>query len=227
MDQETLVDALTKHLDLLQSYLETTMLLAVAAAWAGVRRAREIEAFGTKFDRRHAFWALAAIYLVANVTVLELFLRIGDLIALIDRTGFPKAFTRIATHPWILNPFASFDHSTVAKVYASEGYGLLIATWWLCNTSLSTLMDDKKNRIAVALLVIFVAVGLASILAIERAQAILLVRLHAWAPQLGHDVDDTRPERVAGTIIGITVGLLLFFSANRLQQRLAVSRSAG
>jgi hypothetical protein len=76
MDQDVIVDAVGKHLDAVETYVNAIALLAVAAAWAGVRRSRDIEAFGTKFDRRHAFWALAVPYLLGNLLGTTLSLRL-------------------------------------------------------------------------------------------------------------------------------------------------------
>lgn len=219
MNQDVIVEAIGKHLDTIETYVNAIVLLAVAAAWAGVRRSREIEAFGTKFDRRHAFWALAVLYLVANMTILIVFLRVGDLVLLLDPSNVVKDITKLATHSWVLNPFSYFGGSAIARFYSSEGYGLLIATWWLCNASLSTLMDDKRNRVAQFLLGLFLAIGLGSMLAINRVYGVVLGALRASAPGLYAAASSTVVDRNVGNGLGIIVGGLIFVAANRLQQR--------
>lgn len=219
MNQDILVDAVGKHLDMIETYVNAVALLAVAAAWAGVRRSREIEAFGTKFDRRDAFWALAVLYLIANTAILILFLRVGDLVLLIKPSHSVKAATTLATQSWVLNPFGYFGGSAVARFHSAEGYGLLIAVWWLCNASLSTLMDDKRNRAAGLLLGVFLAIGLGSMLAINRAYAVILGSLVTSAPALHAAVIETLPDRTVGTGMGILVGGLIFVATNRLQAR--------
>lgn len=55
MGQDVIVEAIGKHLDAVETYVNAIALLTVAAGWAGVCRSHENEAFGTKFDRRDAF----------------------------------------------------------------------------------------------------------------------------------------------------------------------------
>jgi hypothetical protein len=220
MDQDVLLEAITKQLDALESNVNAIILLALAAVWSGVRRTRELEAFGMKFDRRHAFWILGWMYLVANVAALTFFLRLGDLLRLVENEKFVEAFTRVAVHPWVLNPlsfFGSDERST--QIHSSCGWGLLVLTWWICNTSLATLMDDKRSRVALALILAFVVVGIGSIVAILSAQQTIFTRLNDVAPQLREQVESARSLRRAGTFIGVAVGLLAFLTANRVQER--------
>gem|GEM_PF-4300562 len=219
MNQDIIVEAVGKHLDAMEAYVNAITILAVTVAWAGVQRSREIKLLGTKFDRRHAFWAVAALYLIANVTILILFLRVGDLVALLAPSHVVEATTALATHSWILNPFSFFGVSSIARLHSSEGFGLLISTWWLCNASLSTLMDDKRNRAAGALLGLFLAFGLATMFAMNRAYAIVLAGLELSSPELHTAVVATSLERSVGNFLGIIVGGLIFMTANKLQLR--------
>jgi hypothetical protein len=224
MDQDVIVEAIGKHLDAVETYVNAIALLAVAAGWAGVRRSHEIEAFGTKFERRDAFWALAALYLIGNMVILILFLRIGDLVLLLDSLHAVKGITTLATHSWVLNPFSYFGGSKIATLHSSEGYGLLIATWWLCNASLSTLMEDKTNRAARILLSLFLAIGLGSMFAMNRVYEQVFSSLHTFAPALYASASSTAIERAIGNGLGIIVGGLIFIGANRLQTRFINTR---
>ena len=217
MDQDIIVDAVGKHLDAIETSVNAIAILAVGAAWAGISGSREIEAFGTKFDRRHAFWAMAALYLMGNMRILILFLRLGDLLALLDPTQVVKGVTTLATHSWVLNPFSYLGASWVARFHSAEGYGLLIATWWLCNASLSTLMDDKHNRPARILLGLFLTIGLGSMLAMNRVNLVVLDSLRASAPALYAAASRTVTERLVGNTLGIVVGGLIFIAVTRLQ----------
>lgn len=206
-------------MDSIEAYVDWVILLAVVIAWAGIRRETEIEALGVKFNRRHAFFAVAALYLIANVAFLILVLRIGDLIALLDRNHTIEGITTLATHKWVLNPFSYFGKSGIARLHSGEGFGLLIATWWLCNGSLYTLMDEKKNRRATVLLVLFLGIGLTSMLAIQRVYMILLECLKSTAPNLFAEMSATSFERTVATFLGIVVGSLIFTAVNVLQYR--------
>lgn len=225
MDQNLLLDAITKHLDALEANVNAIILLAIAAAWNGLRRTRELEALGMKFDRRHAFWILGSAYVVANVAAMISFLRLGDLLSLIENTKFEEAFTRLAVHPWVLNPLSHFGGIEVsARVHASGGWGLLILTWWLCTTSLATLMDSKRG--ALVLFFALFAVGLGSIIAIYSAQQTVFARLGPVAPHLLSELEVGRPWRIAGTWIGVASGLLIFFGANHLREK-TLRKNAG
>lgn len=219
MDQIILVANIGKHLDSLETLFNSVILLAIAIAWAGIQRSQIIEVLGTKFNRRYAFFVAAALYLVVNMSILVLFLRLGDLVALLDNKNLAKGITQIATHRWILNPFGYFGSSTIAQMYSSGGLGLLISIWWLCNASLSSLMDDKKNRAANILFGLFLIIGLVSMSAIHRVHAAVLSALSKTDPGLYDLVLQTSGERTIGAFLGIVVGGLIFFAVNFLQRK--------
>jgi len=219
MNQQIMLSSISSHLDNIAAYINWIIVAAIAVAWAGVQRDRKIEALGVKFDRRHAFYAVSTLFLVANVAILILLLRVGDLIARLDGDNLVAGVTRLAVHEWVLNPFAFYGTSLVARLHAGEGYGLLIATWWLCNTSLSTLMDDKANRAAGLLLALFMCTGIASMFAIQRVYAIILLRPEEVRPTLSTAVSATALERMVACFLSIAVGCLIFTAANVLQQR--------
>ena len=219
MDQSVLITNIAKHLDSLETIISSIIVLAIGLAWAGVSKHREIEIAGAKFSRRHAFYAASAVFLVANMSILILFLRLGDMVILLDQSNILKAFTQLSTHRWVLNPFSFFGHSDIAKIYSSEGVGLLIAVWWLCNSSLSSLMDDKGNKAASILLGIFLVIGLASIYAINRVNSELLGAMKPVSPDIYALLLEASDERMLGVVIGIVVGVLIFVSVNYIQSK--------
>lgn len=93
----------------------------------------------------------------------------------------------------------------------------MIATWWLCNASLSTLMDDKRNRKAILLLGLFLSIGLGSLAAISRVYNILLGKFLEFAPAMYIEVFDTLGDRFVGAMLGVFVGGLIFVTVNKLQ----------
>jgi len=218
MNQDIIVQALGKHLDALQTILNSIILLAVATAWAGINRQQEIEALGMKFRRRHAFFAASGLYLIANMVVLILFLRIGDLFALLDSTHLVTGVSTLATHTWILNPFGYFGPSALARLHSGEGFGLLIVTWWLCNASLYTLGDKRQPLVARLLLGAFLGIGLLSVIAVQRDYAIILSHVERNSV-LAHQLSSTITERTLGTFLGIAVGGLGFAVISRLHER--------
>jgi hypothetical protein len=148
-----------------------------------------------------------------------LFLRIGDLLRLLSGQESLKGITTLATHSWVLNPFSFFGSSRLSHIYVGEGYGLLIVAWWLCNTSLYLLMDDKRSRIAFILLGLFLLIGLSSMGAIQRVYFIALEQLQVVSPGLYSQAMSTAPERTIATYLGILVGGLAYSAGNLLQAR--------
>jgi len=225
MDQETLIQSLTKHIDSLEIIFNWAVVLSIAVAWAGIQRQQQIEALTLKFDRRYAFYSISGLYLTANIAVLILLLRLADLLALLDDSHFLKGLSVLATHSWVLNPFSYFGSSVTARFYSCEGIGLLIVVWWLCNTSLSTLLDYKSNKIAILLLILFLLVGLVSLGAIQRVYGIVLGRTALMDTTLHNALVETSKERFIAIFLGIIVGSLTFVVGNRLQNR--IGRSIG
>jgi uncharacterized membrane protein len=218
MDQDILLKALEKHLDFLATIFNWAIALSIAVAWAGIQRRQEIEAWKLKFSRKHAFYAVCALFLVANLAVTILFLRIGDLLWLLDDKNFMKGFTVLTTHPWVLNPFEYFGDSFIARLHSCEGYGLLIVTWWLCYSALSTLVDGWSRKVGVLLLV-FLLIGFTSMLAVQRVYNIVFIRTATLGQGYKTILTSTLIERVIATLLGIVVGILTFAASRRLLER--------
>jgi len=219
MDQDVIIKSLEKHLDFVASIFNWAIALSIAVAWAGIQKKEEIEAWKLKFSRRHAYYAVCALFLVANISVLIVFLRIGDLLNLLDDKNFLKGLTTIMTHSWILNPFAYFGNSFMARLHSCEGYGLLIVTWWLCYSCLSTLVDDYKGRRVRLLLGIFLLVGLTSMQAIQWIYGIIVMRTASLDPEYHMALMSTATERFLAIFLSIVVGSLTFVASRRLQIR--------
>ncbi|HEY4988174.1 MAG TPA: hypothetical protein VII09_00120 [Opitutaceae bacterium] len=216
MNQDVIVDALGKHLDALQTIFNSIILLAVAIAWAGISRQTEIEALSMKFQRRHAFFIASGLYLIANIVVLTLFLRIGDLFLLLDGPHTSAGFSMLATHTWILNPFSYFGRTLYARLLSAGGPGLLIFTWWLCTASLITL-DDKRHPFATKF--IFGALNVLGFLSLSA----ILFDFETVAGQL--EITDTIDrfrytiiERMVGVLCGIGLGTLALKGIQRLYE---------
>jgi hypothetical protein len=212
-----LLDAITNHLNALESIYKWAVLVALAVAWAGIRRQQKIKIFDIEIERRQSFYALAALFLLANVTVLVLFIRLGELMSAVGDADFLDGFTRLSTHPWILNPFAYFGDSRWAGLVSSEGFGLLVVIWWLCFSGLHALLDDSHARYVRFLLGAFLFTGLLTMLAIHRVAWIVVDRLHNLHSRLYLDVVGTGWERLVGILLGLCVGLFVFNRTRRLQ----------
>jgi hypothetical protein len=219
MDQKIIIDSIGKHLDFIESTIFWIIVVAIAIAWAGVQRKKEIEILSLKFNRQNAFIAASMLYLLANMAILILFLRIGNLMQLLDQKNFLTGFTTLSTHPWILNPFSYFGYSSSSLFHSGEGFGLLIVIWWLCHSSLYSLMDDKRNKYAYIFLVLFLIVGLGSMIAIQHTYQVVINQLQIVNHSLYKEVLASNTVRIIGTFLGISVGSLLFIVINVTQQK--------
>ncbi|MDT7542228.1 MAG: hypothetical protein QOE33_2132 [Acidobacteriota bacterium] len=226
MDQEILIQSLGQHIDYLQSIFNWLIILSVVTAWAGIQRREEVEVLGLKIARRYAVYVICALYLIVNMIVLIIFLRLGNLISLIDDKNFLKGLSILVTHTWILNPFSYFGNSRLARFYSCEGLGLLIVVWWLANASLSTLRDDKINNYALLLSTVFLLLGLVSMGAIFNVYQIIQKRLEYINPDLSQAFSSVFSQELWASFLGVLVGLLAFVVANKLQKRLILSHKA-
>ncbi len=226
MDPSILVDNIGAHLHLLEKAINMIILISPAIIWAGIKRDQYIQLFGNSFDRRHSFFIVSGFYLIINLFILCLLLRLGDLILMLpDAKSFLSGITQLATHKWILNPYAHFSSGRLTylqAIYSSQGLGLLIFIWWFCNASLYSLMDDKKNRAAKILLVLFVSIGICSIFAIYRGFDIILEtagRVLSGDREATNFIRASRQGKDAGAVIGSVIGVAFFWLTYYGQKR--------
>lgn len=223
MDQAILIDSIGKHLDLLEKLSTWALFVSLAIGWAGLQK-KDISALGMTFSRKEAFAAASALYLFANMVIVILFLRLSDLLMLIDDKGFAQAVTKLTSHTWIMNPYAYFGSTPSARSYSCEGFGILIVLWWICHASLSTLADgpqDRKQRILVGS---FLLIGLGALYSVNRVFWIVLQRGRNLLPlQVFTSMRSTIPERGFAMFLGIGLGYFVFFVARLLQRRYSMA----
>jgi hypothetical protein len=176
MDQAQLVQAIGEQLDALESLFNWLIVSGIAVAWAAFELKSTIRVFGHDLDRRRAFLATGGAFMLATAAAVLLFLRIGDLLAALDREHMLEGLTVLCTHSWTLNPFAYFGNGGVSRSHSALGTAALIVSWWLVNASLHTLTDQKKSRATLTMLTIFVLLGVVVLVAIARAHYIAVTR---------------------------------------------------
>jgi hypothetical protein len=223
MDQMILIDAIGKHLDLLEKLTTWALLVSLAIGWAGLQK-KDISALGMMFSRKEAFAAASAIYLFANMIIVILFLRLGDLLMMIDDNHFTQAVTKLSSHTWIMNPYAYFGSTASALSYSCEGFGILIVLWWACHASLSTLADGLQTRRQKILVGGFLLIGLGAMLSVNRVFGIVLDRgRSALPPQVYAAMMSTITERTSAAFLGAGIGALLFFVTLLLRRRYSLA----
>ncbi len=211
MDHTVIVAAIGKHLDSLEKITSWALLVSLAVALAGLQGNDNIPIAGITFARKWAFNGTVGIYLFANLAITMLFLRIGELLLLVQGDKFGDAFATVATHSWIMNPYAYFGSGAVARSHSCEGYAMLIVLWWLCHSSLSTLIEGRPHINHKVLVVLFLGLGLVAMWSVQRVYFIVLERGAATLPSsLYEAVLNTSVERTIATFLGVGMGGLVY-----------------
>lgn len=83
---------------------------------------------------------------------------------------------------------------------------MLIVAWWFANSSLFGLLDNASGLVATPLQGLFMAIGLGSMLAINRVYSITMSRAEAIAPDVYTKLKKTQVERSFATFAGIGIG---------------------
>jgi len=213
MKQEDVVESVGKHLDALAELIKWALLVALVFWWAGFDRQPTVEALGMKIPREDALWASVFVYIIVNSTTLVLIIRLGDLFKLIDDAYLLPALGKLSLHPWPLNPFAYFGEGFLTRLHSGLGFGSLIFVWWVCNSSLYAFADAGQVHSPVALLFLgaFLAVGLASMQAINRVYGIVLRRTASVDAALHGKLLSSRTERTLFAFVGIGLGGIFAF----------------
>lgn len=217
MDQDMLVSAVAAQLDALSALLATAVGLTLVSGWAALRGSARIQAFSLQLGRRQAFYILAAALILVNVTSLIYFLRLADILQLVDRDHASGALTALGTHSWPYSPFAFFGTSPLSRLHGSFGFGAMIVIWWIGFTTLSLLVEfPPRRRPEILILGTFLVVGLLSMFAIHAVFA--AAGLSAAAAGLALDPEANSGLRSIFMYGGVAAGGLICAVAQRLRK---------
>lgn len=230
MDQDLMVAAIGNQLDALSSLISTTIGLALLAGWAGLQGSAKVSILSLSVKREHAFYLLGACFIVVNVSGIIYFLRLADMLALVDNDHLVQALTVLGTNAWPYNPFAYFGPSTSSMLHSGFGFGLLIVVWWIGYTALSLLIDYRTRKLPELLVMYgFMALGLLSMGTIQYVFWVVLRRFGEAGKAFPIDLGMNGTLRSAFTIAGIAVGGLIFTLARgyRARQLRLLARAKG
>jgi hypothetical protein len=208
MDQEALAKSLEKLLDQAETMLNTFVVIALLAYFAGIQGADPIKAVGFEIPRKTGFTVLGSVFIFANMVMLIIFLRVGDVINGIEPARLRPALTSLGTHKWLFNPFSYFGPGITARAHASAGFGLCIIIWWIGFAALDALRANH-SMLGTTLNGIYLVVGLSSMLAVNRVYGIVRSRCkEAHLDDLLADLESTTIPRAMFTFLGIGLGVL-------------------
>jgi uncharacterized membrane protein YwzB len=210
VDQTHIISAIGEQLDLLESLFNWAILAAIATVWAGLQRGSSIEIFGHSFDRRWAFLVAATAYFFVLAAATILFLRIGDLLGLLGPEHLIEGLTVLFTHHWLLNPFTHFGDGRYARFQSATTEGTLIVVWWTLNASFHTLTDKKRGRATLVVLFVFIAVGIATFISIERVHLIAIARAQECHMAIAADLMQAASDRSNVNLLALFLGGAVF-----------------
>jgi hypothetical protein len=203
MDTATLIDSLASHVGVMQAIYKWTLVLALAAGWAGLRSKEQVSIAGISFGRRDAFRVLSGLYFVATLGFLVALLRIEAILRLLADDAFVRGYSKLATHSWILNPFGYLGTAWPAAFGSAAGIGVLILSWWVCLASVFMLRDEEPPKAIIVRSLPFYLAGLLALYLLQRIYAINFFRLTTLAPAVAEGLEVTRWARWAA--IGLSL----------------------
>lgn len=208
MNQDAVQDSLVRQLEVIDKSIFWALAVASVIGWAGAHHTDPIEVIGLKSSRADAYFVAGWAFVLANIAILLAFLRMGDLLDLLDASNFKTGIEKVMTHSSFFNPFAFFGSGTLAQMYSGLGWGLLILCWWICLTSIGTLVDlSQMRRVLVTFLVIL---GILSTVAMHRCQARMSGKLQKVDAEFSRSVAlSIRLRRVIATLAA-SGGLVMF-----------------
>lgn len=219
MDANILTDAIGSHMGVLQGLFTWTLIVAVGVAWAGLREEKEIKFAGLTFDRRSAFYVVAALYFAVTVVGLVVLWRVKALLILLPDAEFVTGYTRLASHEWVMNPFGYLGTSDAARLSAIWGTGLLIVGWWVCLASVYSLRGREPLLKSLLFPILFYATGLLSLWVIFDIYQLNLSRLCKLGPEaqvLYQGLEKTASARWYFIFAAVPIGILTFVLIIRL-----------
>lgn len=219
MNPDVVIDSIASHLNALKTIVSWGVVLALGVSWAGLQNDKTIKIADLEMTRAQAFFVGLAVYLIANLAFLLGVWRITALLRLVDDVNFPKAYTTLATHDWLLNPWGYLGTDPVPALSTQLGIGLLIVCWWICMASIVLLLGTQHRSLSIALPLAFLAVGVASMWAMYDVYIENYSRLAVLEPAIHEGVVDTRAGRWVGFVAGVLVGWVLFLVARSVQVR--------
>lgn len=210
MDNKTLIEALPKYLDSIQTIFSWGVPVSMIVIWA-VLKNKEVVVGGLNFDLSQAFLPVLAVVTGADVAALFNLIQIGSALNALDKTAFNEGVSKLWLHPWVFNPFSFSGTSTLDIVTSSFGYGSLIFAWWICFGCSAALLNYLKHPYRMRLLLVVpLLLGLGSMGAIQRVYNIILIRSSSHGADLMLQFSSSLTTRKCIALLAVLCGTFAF-----------------
>ena len=208
IEQEDIINGITAILTELKSITRVVVILAIIFWWAGFSENNPIKIIEVEIQRKHALFIAEIIYLGITYIVWDRFHRLGSLLIALKDENFETGLSKVFIHTWILNPFSRIGTGLTSRIMNCKGFGSLSLIWWICNSSVYYLADDKMNFIAIIIQFLFFTTGLATMSAYIRINNTIINRIERLNRKRYIEINEHRKERIALDIIGTILGII-------------------
>ncbi len=225
MDDKTLLDVLSKSLDVVSITMYLIVPIGLVVLWAALFR-KTIKVGNVELELSNGFLPILFTFAGGNLVIIFNIVQLGSALERLSTASLREGMTRIWYHSWALNPFCYFGDSGPETVTCLFGYGSLIVAWWVCFLATFSLLSF--NRVAKGRrlwLLLPIAEGVASMAAIARTYKIMLARGGGVRDLPIESFRTSVAARETVVIIAIGVGVLVFVAVeNRVLRNAGMQR---
>jgi hypothetical protein len=226
MDKDAVNDALVAHLNVLQDITAWAVVVAITVGWAGYKRLDKIDIGPIHIERDKAQYVLMGVYLLTALHSVLLLFRVHNLLELGFKHDFVASMSALATHPWVGNPFGLLVGNVVARFSCAIGVAVIIASWWICASSLVLIRTHNEGWLLM-LQLLFYALGIVFLVLLLHIFVTNISRLQVLAPKnaqaaaLGRVLLETRLERWGCITLAHGLGIWLYVRTVRIRHQQA------
>ena len=130
LDQNVIISSISNHMDSLTKTINWYLVVTFIFLWAGLNHESEISALSIKIQRYQALTVACGYYIAMNMHVFHMFLRLANLVEVLDSEHLIEGLSVLSTHHWSFNPFSYFGATVRSRWHSCLGYGFLIIIWW-------------------------------------------------------------------------------------------------
>ena len=153
MERAALLDALAGQLDELQSLVNWVLAFAFTATVLAIQGDDPISVLNLSLTRIQAFFVLAAVYIAACTAALVHLRRLTTLMASLPSEDIATGFDKLATHPWLFNPFIVDQKNLHPASQGTLALTALACVFWLCLASLYALLPREAMQAPLAIMI--------------------------------------------------------------------------
>jgi hypothetical protein len=219
VDEKTILENISKHMDLLASLQNLILSTAVAAIYMACTRGNELDLKIIKVTKGNAALFLVTLFLTLMTAIFLILVRLYGLLDLLETSRIPDAFTKIATHPWLLNPFAYFGDSLFYRLISAISLLGLVVAWWMSFIATGSLRG-KYPRFEFFFGTAFFALSVVTFIAIQQVYFLLIEKMNLVNPVLAKtlvSLKNTRLDIVSwGSVATIVLSIVIHFMMKHL-----------